>query len=144
MKTATDTPANPWEQTLEHWRKSTQWGLGLQEEILDQWSKLWSGAAQPPDDVTKRFHKFQREWSSTLTDIMGKHRAILDQQYRACIDSLEESLRMVSSKDPEEFRERCGSLCRKMLEGMKETSESQLRELQEASNKWIELWRTSP
>ena len=94
--------------------------------------------------MTKRFHRFQKEWSGTLTDIMSKHRAVLDQQYRACIDTLEESLRMASSKDPDELRERCGALCRKTLDVMKETSESQLRELQEATNKWIELWRTSP
>jgi hypothetical protein len=144
MKTASEMPANPMEQTMDYWRKSMQWGLGLQEEILDHWTQLWSGVAQPPDDVSKRFHRFQKDWSNTLTDIMSKHRAVLDQQYRSCIDTLEESLRTASAKDPEEFRERCGSLCRKMLDAMKENSESQLREFQAASNKWIELWRTSP
>jgi hypothetical protein len=143
MKTATEAPANAAEQTMDYWRKSSQWGLELHEEVFDHWSKLWSGAAPASDDWTKRLQRFQKDLSGTVTDIMGKHRAMMDQQYGACIDAIDESFRMVASKDPEEFRDRCGSLCRKMLDVMKETSEAQLREFQEATSQWIELWRTS-
>jgi len=144
MKTATEAPANPVEHAMDYWRRSAQWSLELQEEVFDHWSKLWSGTAPAPQDWTKRLGKFQKDWSNTVTDIMNKHRAMFDKQYRAGIDTLEESFKMASSKDPEEFRERCAAMCRKTLDVMKETSESQAQQLEEASNKWIELWRTSP
>ena len=144
MPTATEKQANPVEQTMDYWRKSTRWGLQLQEEVFDHWSKLWSGASPASEEWAKRLQKFQTDWSNTVTEIMRKHRTMLDEQYGACVDALEESLRMYSLKDPDQFREHCGSACRKMLDVMKETSEAQVREFQEVTSKWIELWRTSP
>jgi hypothetical protein len=82
---------------------------------------------------------FQKRWSSTISDLTRKHRDVVNRQYQAAIESLDEALRVAESKDPEEYRERVEQLCRKTLDCMRDVSESQLREFQEAVSKWTEL-----
>ena len=60
-------------------------------------------------------------------------------QYDAALEAFEDSMNVAESKDPEEFRKRTEQLVRKTLECVKEISETQTREFQEAVSKWTEL-----
>ncbi len=68
-----------------------------------------------------------------------KHRDTLDRQYQAGLESLEEALRVAEASNPEDFRARTEQLVRKTLDCMREISETQMTEFQEAVNKWSEL-----
>ena len=129
MSTATETAANPFEQTLEHFRKSAQSALTIQQELLGQWAKMWSATGNLPTNGANGCKNSKAATPEPSIDLLRKHREILDRQHRAAIESLEETFHLVSSKDPEELCERCGALCRKMLDVMKETTESQMQEL---------------
>jgi hypothetical protein len=83
--------------------------------------------------------QFQKDWSKTYTELMNKHRKMLDDQYRIAIDGLKEAFRVVESSDPQEYRDRCENLCRKSVELMREAGELQMKETQEALNRWVAL-----
>ena len=83
--------------------------------------------------------KFQKDWSKTFTELMNKHRKLLDDQYRVAIDGLKEAFRVVEATDPQEYRERCETLCRKSVEMMREVGELQMKETQDALNRWAAL-----
>jgi hypothetical protein len=63
----------------------------------------------------------------------------MNKQYQATLESLDEALRLAESSNPEEFRKRTEQLCRKTLDCMREVSQVQMQEFQEAVSKWSEL-----
>jgi hypothetical protein len=139
MSTATEPEMNLFEQSFNSVRKATEAALQMQQEVYSQWARMWPGFAPAQNEWSASAQKFQRDWGNAVTEIMRKHQSMLDQQYRAGIKSLEEAFHAAESKDPEEMRDRYQSLCRNALDLLKETSESQIRQFQEATNKWIEL-----
>ena len=69
---------------------------------------------RPPQSVwMEKLRDFQRQWVMTVSDLARKHRDVMDRQYQAAVDSLEEALRMSESHNPEEFRQRAELVCRK-------------------------------
>ena len=73
------------------------------------------------------------------SDLARKHRESFDRQYQAALESFEESMNVTESNDPDEFRRRSEQLVRKTLECVREISETQTREFQEAVAKWTEM-----
>ena len=55
------------------------------------------------------------------------------------IESLEEAFRVAESADPQEYAKRCEAMCKKSLEVLREVGEKQIKETQEALNKWMGL-----
>ncbi|EMI15564.1 hypothetical protein RMSM_07509 [Rhodopirellula maiorica SM1] len=145
MATASEPTSKLFEQAFDSFRKATQSALQMQQESYGQYAKLWSAGFPGADTAwNSKTQNVQQEWANTVTDLMQKHRAMLDQQYRAGIKSLEEAFRVAESENPEQLRERCESLCRSALDLMKETSETQMQQFQEAMNKWIQVCQTKP
>jgi hypothetical protein len=144
MTTATESATNLYEETFGSLRKATESALQFQQQMYSKWSTMCPGLGQSNTDWNTNLKKLQKDWATMTTEVMRKHRAVLDQQYRSGIESLEEAFRLASAKDPAEFRDRCEALCRSALDLMKESSESQMRQFQEAMNKWVELCQTKP
>jgi hypothetical protein len=136
---STDASSKVFEQVFDNIRKAAEANLKLQQETFRQWSILWPGMPNPQSIWIDQVRDFQKRWSSTISDLTRKHRDVVNRQYQAAIESLDEALRVAESKDPEEYRERVEQLCRKTLDCMRDVSESQLREFQEAVSKWTEL-----
>ena len=111
----------------------------MQQELFRQWGANWPGLPQPQNAWVERAQKFQKEWAKTVKELLSKHREVLDEQYGLAFDSLEEAFRVAQSSDPQEYAKRCEALCRKSLEVMREAGELQVKEMQEALNKWIGL-----
>jgi hypothetical protein len=150
MATATEPTAKLFEQTFDSFRQATESALKMQQEMYGQWAKMWpTGMPIPGTDPSSNAgmfnaQKIQQDWATAMAELMHKHREMLDRQYRSGIESLEEAFRAVSAENPDEMRGRCESLCRNALELIKETSESQLQQFQDAMNKWIDLCQTKP
>jgi hypothetical protein len=144
MTTATESATHLFEETFGSMRKATESALQLQQQMYGQWATMWPGLAQSNTDWSANLKKLQKDWAAMVTEMMRKHRTILDQQYRAGIESFEEGFRLASAKDPAEFRDRCEALCRSALDLVKESSETQVRQFQEAMNKWVELCQAKP
>ena len=127
------------EQVLDNVRKAAEANLKMQQDALRQWSLLWPAVPSPQSVWVEQMRDFQKRWLSTISDLTRKHRDVINRQYQAAIESLDEALRVAESKDPEEYRERTEQLCRKTLDCMREITEAQLREFQDAASKWAEV-----
>ena len=137
-----ETGTNVYEQVLENMRKATESSLKMQQDALQQWTALWPGFPGLPSVQsvwTDKMLEFQRQWSNTVSDLAHKHRNTVDRQYQAALESLDEALRVGESSTPEEYRKRTDQFCRKALDYMREASEAQMKEYQEAMNKLSEL-----
>ena len=135
----TDSVTSLFEQVFDHVRKTVESNIQMQQELFRQWGANWPGFPQQQTAWLERAEKFQKEWANTVKKLLSKHRETLDEQYRLAIDSLEEAFRVAQSSDPQEYAKRCEALCRKSLEALREAGEVQVKETQDALNKWIAL-----
>jgi hypothetical protein len=136
--TATEPTTNFFEATVSNLRKSAESAVTMQQQLFKEWAKYWPGMTQSTMDWNANIRKSQEEWSATITEAMRQHRELLEQQYRSGAAALEEAFQVAASKDPEEFRARCEGLCRQTLNLVKESSEAQMRQFQEAMKKWVD------
>ena len=116
----------------------------MQQDLFQQWTTMWPGFPSPQTMMLDKVRDFQRQWANTVSDLARQHREVIDKQYQAGLESLEEALRLGESGNPEEFRRRSEQLCRKTLDCMREISETQMKEFQEAASKWSELAMSRP
>ena len=135
----TETVSNVYEQVFDNVRKATEANLKMQQEVFRQWTSLWPGMPTPQSVWVDKVRDFQRQWSNAVSDLARKHRDTFDRQYQAALESLEEALRVGEAGNPEEFRQRTEQLCRKTLECLREVSEAQMKEFQDAMSKMSEL-----
>ena len=135
---ATETP-NLYDEVLKNMRQAAEANLKMQQEMFRQWSTLWPGYPNPQTAWLDKVRDFQRQWGNTISDLARKHQNVIDRQYQAALESLDEALRVSEASNPEEFRKRTEQLCRKSLDCVREISEAQMKEFQEAVSKWSEL-----
>jgi hypothetical protein len=139
MATQTEPITNVFEQVFDNVRKAAETNIEMQQELFRKWGASWPGFPQADNVWADRVQKFQKDWAKTFTELANKHRKMLDDQYRIAIDGLKEAFRVVESADPQEYRERCEDLCRKSVELIREAGELQMKETQEALNRWAAL-----
>ena len=136
----TESKTDLYGDVLQHIRNAAEANVKLQQDMLRQWSTMWPGfATDAKAPWLDKLRDFQHQWTNTVSDLARKHREVLDKQYEASLESLDEALRLAESSNPEEFRQRTEQLCRKTLECVREVSETQFNEFQEAVSKWTEL-----
>lgn len=126
------------EDVFQNLRTAAETNLKMQQEVFKQWTSMWPFPT-PQSVWIDKVRDFQRQWSNTVADLARKHRETIDRQYQAALESLDAALRVNESTNPEEYRRRSEQLCRKTIDCMREMSEAQLREFQDALNKWTEL-----
>jgi hypothetical protein len=136
--TATETGSKVLEGVFQGVRKAAETNLKMQQEIFQQWSHLFPIPSAQSVWIDK-LRDFQKQWTSTVSDMARKHRDVIDKQYQSAVESLDAALRVVEASNPEEYRRRAEQFCRKTLDCMKEISETQIHEFQEAVTKWTEL-----
>ena len=139
MATETESLSNVFEQVFQNFRKVTETNIELQQDMFRHWGANWPGFPQTENSWLERVQKFQKDWAKTFTDLVNKHRRVMDEEYRLAIDGLKEAFRAVESSDPQELRQRCEELCRKTLDLSREACELQAKETQDALNKWVAL-----
>jgi hypothetical protein len=139
MATETESVTGLFEEVFDNLRKTAEANLEMQQELFRKWTANACGLPQPENAWVERAQKLQKDWAKTVKEVLVKHREVLDEQYRLALDSLEEAFRVAQSTDPQEFAKRCESLCRKTIEVMRDTTELQAKEIQDAFTKWIDL-----
>ena len=139
MSTQTESVSSVFEEAFENLRKTAESSVEMQQELFRQWAAKWPGLPQPQNAWVEQVQKFQKEWSKTVKELLSKHREVLDEKYDLAIESLEEAFRVAESSDPQEYAKRCEALCKKSLEVLREAGEKQIKETQEALNKWMGL-----
>lgn len=135
----TQTESNVYDQVLDNMKKAAEAGLKMQQDAIQQWVALWPAVPTPQTMWMDKAREFQKQWGSVLSELAHRHKDTLDQQYQAALESFEEALQIGESTDPEEFRKRTEQFFRKSLDCMREATEAQMKEYQEAMAKLSEL-----
>ncbi len=138
--TETLTASPVFEEVFQNIRKAAEANLKMQQEIYSQWASMWPGMPTPQTAWLNQMQGFRKQWVDTISSLARKHRDVVERQYQAAIESLDAALSISDASTPEEFRRRSEQLCRKTLDCMKEMTESQIREFQEAITKWTDLF----
>lgn len=136
---ATETVVNVYDDVFKNLRKAAETNLKMQQEVFKQWGAMWPGFPAPQSVWLDKVRDFQHQWAATVSELARKHRDVLDRQYQAALESLDEALRVAEATSPEDFRERSEQLVRKTLDCVREISEAQMNEFKEALNQWSEL-----
>lgn len=137
----TETPVKAskfFDEIFQNLRKAAETSLKMQQEILGQWTTLFPTAGSQAPWV-ERIQDFRKQWNETVSDLARRHRQTIDKQYQAAVDSLDAALRMGEATSVEEYRRRFEQLCRKTIDCLREVSETQVTEFQEAVSKWTDL-----
>jgi len=136
----TTTAGSPvFEEVFQNVRKAAEANLKMQQEVLSQWSSLWPGVPTPQTAWLTQLQGFRKQWVKTVSDLARKHREVVDQQFSSAMESLDAALNVSDASTPEELRRRSEQLCRKTLDCMKEVTEVQIKEFQDAITKWVDL-----
>lgn len=136
---STETANDLYGNVLKQIKDAAEVNLKAQQDVLRQWSSLWPGIPSPQTAWLEKVRDFQHQWTDTVSELAHKHREVMDKQYEATLASLEEAMRLGESSNPEEFRKRTEQLCRTTLDCLREVSQTQMKEFQEAVSKWSEL-----
>ena len=127
------------EEFFQNIRKAAETNLKLQQEAFSQWSSMWPGIPTPQTAWVNQMQGFRKQWVSTVSELARKHQDVIERQYDSAIGSLDAALSMTDATTPEEVRRRSEQLCRKTLDCVREVTEVQVREFQEAITKWTDL-----
>ena len=100
MTTQTESVSGLFEQTFENMRKAAESNIEMQQELFRNWNANWPGFPQPENAWLDRVQKFQKEWSKTFTELLNRHRKVLDEQYGWQSNRLEEAFRVAQASDP--------------------------------------------
>ncbi len=138
MATETESGSKVLDDVFHNIRKAAETNVKMQQEIFQHWTHFWP-VPTPQSVWIDKIRDFQKQWSSTISDLARKHRDVIDKQYQAAVESLDAALRVIESTNPEEYRRRSEQMCRKTIDCMREISETQLRKFQDAVAKFMEL-----
>ncbi|MGE3779175.1 MAG: hypothetical protein AB7F89_18460, partial [Pirellulaceae bacterium] len=96
------------EDVFKNIRTAAESQMKMHQDVLRTWATLWpalpnwTGLQTPQAMWLDKIQDFQSQWSRTVSDLARKHREVIDRQYQAALESLEEALRVTESKNPEE------------------------------------------
>ncbi len=139
---------------LDNYRKAAESTMKAQQDMLRTWTMQFpqmfgaqafglpaAGAAStmPGAAWLEQMSDAQKKWAETVTDILEKHRATLDAQYRAGIKTIEDAFKVGEARDPQQFRRLTEELWRHSFDCLKTVAESQMRDVQSAIQKWFEI-----
>jgi hypothetical protein len=127
------------DQVFDNVRKATEASVQMQQELFKKWVSLWPGVPASPTVGGEQVVKFQRKWAETVGELGRKQREFLEAQFHAGLRNIEEAFRLAEVKDPEQLRTRTLELWQKVFDGLRQGSETQLRDFQAAAIKWAEL-----
>jgi gas vesicle protein len=129
------------EQVLESFRKATESSVQMQQEMMRKWVGIWPTTSMTPPMFGANFplQQMQQKWTDAMTDLVKKQRELLENSFKLGQENIEKAFKVSEAKTPEEVRAKTVELWQKCMESLRETSESQMREFQSATQKWLEL-----
>ena len=131
------------EDVFQNVRRAAESSLKMHQEIFHQWTHMWPFPT-PQSVWIDKVRDFQKQFAVTRQRSCseasrGRRQAISGGQSNRSMPRL----RVAEATNPEEYRRRTEQLCRKTLDSMREISETQLSEFQDAVMKCTELFTKS-
>ena len=129
------------DQLFETFRKASESSLQAQQDLFKQWLQQWPTTPLNPSGVPTDWGDMQKRWLEATTETLNKQRALVDSTYRSGIDLIQHAFKVAEARSPEDYRRLVEELWRKLSDTFKAQSESQFREIQTATEKWLEKTR---
>jgi hypothetical protein len=139
MAVQTEVFGKTFDQAFEGFHKAAESTLHLQQHLFRRWVSLWPGFPKPSAEWTERLQKFHKQWTQTATELTRKYQESWDAQYKTGLQMLSEAFQVAQTKDPEELRNQTEELWSKMFDCFKGIAQTQVRDFQAASEKWLEV-----
>jgi hypothetical protein len=126
------------DQVFESLRKATESSVAMQQELFKKWIGMWPGVPASASPLWEP-QKFQKKWVEIVGELVKKRNDSLEAQFKAGLRNIEEAFRLAEAKDPEELRTKTIELWQKTFDCLRQASEAQLHDFQNAVTKWVEL-----
>jgi hypothetical protein len=129
---------------FEAFRKASESSVQMPMDIYKNWTKQMMSIQPDATAASTEWTKAsQKRWSEFAIESLHKHRESLDTTFRSGIQLIEQTFRVSDAKSSEDYQRISEELWKKLLEVVKEQSESQFREFQTWASKSIEIQRAS-
>jgi hypothetical protein len=126
-----------YEPVFETLRTVTEATAQAQKELFQKWAGLWPGCAAAP--AGGQAAKAYTKWAETVRDTLQRQRAVVEDQFKAGLASIESAFAVGQAKSPEELRAKTAELWQKCFDTVRHAYEAQVREMQVTADKWAEL-----
>jgi hypothetical protein len=126
------------DQAFESLRKATESSIALQQEMFRKWMSLWPAIPVSTFPFSE-LQKFQKKWVEVVGELLKKKNESLEAQFKAGLQNIEDAFRLTEIKDPEVLRAKMVELWQKTFDYLRQASETQMRDFQNAVSKWAEL-----
>lgn len=126
------------DQFFESFRKASESSLQAQQDLLKSWAQQWPSTPMTAAGMTNDWAEVQKRWLEAATEALNKHRSMMDTTYKSGIELIEQAFRFTEARNPEDYRRMMEDLWRKLTDTFKAQSESQYREIQSATEKWMD------
>jgi hypothetical protein len=126
------------DQVFESLHKATESSIAFQQEMFRKWIGLWPGipaSAFPFGEL----QKFQKKWIEVVGELLKTQNESLETQFKAGLQTIEDTFRLTEIKDPEVLRAKTVELWQKTFDYLRQFSETQMRDFQSALGKWAEV-----
>ncbi len=128
------------DQLFETFRKASESSMRMPMDIM---KSLMQQLPSVSGDGMEWSKTFQKRWAEFTIESLHKHRESMDAAYRSGIQLIEKTVRVSDVKSPEDYQKIVEELWQKLLDVVKEQSESQVRDLQTWAAKSFEMQRAS-
>lgn len=129
------------EQIIDSFRKASESTIAGQQQLFKQWLQQLPGASVPAAGPvgSEWSHALQKQWLDALGETLNKQRELLDASYRKGAELIGQAARASELKSPDDYRRLTEEIWRSVSETLKEQAEANVRELQKATQRWIDV-----
>ena len=71
-ETTNDVSNGLYEEVFDKMRKVAEANLKMQQDLFQQWNKLWPGLPSPQNAWLEKIRDFQHQWGNTISDLARK------------------------------------------------------------------------
>ncbi|MEZ6117338.1 MAG: hypothetical protein R3C28_12280 [Pirellulaceae bacterium] len=126
------------DQVFENMQKATEASVKMQQDMFQKWMEGFPQAS-PAMSGLDAVAKWRHQWETATSDMLRKQKELVDRNYDAGIQALEELFRVSDAKTPQDLQQKVLDLYRKSFDSMRQLSEAQMTELKSAMEKWTDL-----
>lgn len=127
------------EQVFENLQKIIEANAKAQQELFKKWVGLWPAAPTATLPWGEQYQKFPKQWADSVQSLLKRQREYLDVQFKAGVGNIEKAFAVGEAKTAEELKAKTIELWKKCFETLTQGYEVQMREIQAATAKWVEL-----
>jgi hypothetical protein len=127
------------EPVFESLKKMTEVTAHAQQELFEKWVSVWPGIPVKPPVGGVQGPKFYKKWAETFHDALKRQREFVEGQFKVGLENVEKTFALGEVKTPEEMRVKTAELCKKCFESLRHAYDAQVKELQVAADKWVDL-----